>query len=443
VTNVPAIRFHAISGLDFQTFSDSAAIVSSSSDQHPKQAAAFAPIRFAPDAKGPLSGIRVLDLSRLVAGNMLSLQLGDFGADVIKIEPLEGDPLRAWREGGEQLFWKTYSRNKMSVALDLRNEKAKAALLRLVETADVFIENYRPGTLEKMGLAPEVLLARNPRLIVVRISGFGQTGPYAQLPGFGTLVEAMSGLAARTGFPDREPVLPPLALADMIAGLSGAMATVTALFARDHGTGKGQVIDLSLLEPIFSTLGPEAAIYQRTGVVKERAGNGTSISSPRNIYLCADGKYVALSGSTQAMARRVFEMIGRPDMIDDPRFRTNTDRVCNRSAVDEAVGAWFAAKTRDDALAHMRSVGVSVGPVYNIDDAVDDPHFRERRILVDVEDPELGALPMHNIVPRLSATPGVWRRPAPALGQHTDEILRDAGLDDEAIAQLRAEGGCA
>jgi crotonobetainyl-CoA:carnitine CoA-transferase CaiB-like acyl-CoA transferase len=417
--------------------------VTSASDEHKANPTNPKPIRFAPETKGPLAGIRVLDLSRLVAGNMLSLQLGDFGADVIKIEPLEGDPLRAWREGGAQLFWKTYSRNKMSVALDLRNAKAKSALLRLVETADVFIENYRPGTLEKMGLAPELLLTRNPRLIVVRISGFGQTGPYAQLPGFGTLVEAMSGLAARTGFPDREPVLPPLALADMIAGLSGAMATVTALFARDSGTGRGQVIDLSLLEPIFSTLGPEAAIYQQTGVVKERAGNGTSISSPRNIYACSDGKYVALSGSTQAMARRIFEVIGRADMLEDPRFRTNSDRVRNRAAVDEAVGAWFAAKTREAALAHMRGAGVSVGPVYNIDDAVADPHFRERQILVDVEDPELGVLPMHNIVPRLSVTPGVWRRPAPSLGQHTNELLREAGLDGEAIAQLRKEGGCA
>jgi crotonobetainyl-CoA:carnitine CoA-transferase CaiB-like acyl-CoA transferase len=401
------------------------------------------PIHFAADAKGPLAGIRVLDLSRLVAGNMLSLQLADFGADVVKIEPLEGDPLRAWREGGEQLFWKTYSRNKMSVALDLRNAAAKSALLRLVETADVFIENYRPGTLEKMGLAPEVLLARNPKLIVVRISGFGQTGPYAQLPGFGTLVEAMSGLAARTGFPDREPVLPPLALADMIAGLSGAMATVTALFGRDRGEAQGQVIDLSLLEPLFSTLGPEAAIYRRTGVVKERAGNGTSISSPRNIYRCADGKYVALSGSTQAMARRVFEVIGHPDMIQDARFRTNSDRVKHRAVVDEIVGAWFAGKTRDHALAHMRDAGVTVGPVYNIDDAVADPHFRERQILVEVEDPELGSLPMHNIVPRLSATPGVWRRPAPSLGQHTDEILAQAGLDAADIARLREQGGCA
>lgn len=401
-----------------------------------------APLRFSPEAKGPLAGTRVLDLSRLVAGNMLTLQLGDFGADVIKIEPIEGDPLRAWRDGGEELFWKVYSRNKMSAALELRNPAARDALLRLTEQADVFVESFRPGTLEKMGLAPDILLARNPRLIVVRVSGFGQTGPYAGLPGFGTLVEAMSGLAVRTGFPDREPLLPPLALADMIAGLSGAMAVVTALLARDRGSAQGQVIDLSLLEPLFSVLGPEAAIYRRTGEMKERAGNGISLSSPRNIYRCADGKYVALSGSTPAMARRVFEVIGRPDMIEDPRFRTNSDRVRNRALVDEAVGAWFADKIRTEALSLMRSAEVTVGPVYNIDDVVADPHFREREILVDVEDPELGALPMHNMVPRLSATPGVWRRPAPALGQHTDEILAAAGLDKDAIDRLRAEGGC-
>jgi crotonobetainyl-CoA:carnitine CoA-transferase CaiB-like acyl-CoA transferase len=330
----------------------------------------------------------------------------------------------------------------MSAALDLRNRTAKDALLRLVESADVFIESFRPGTLEKMGLAPEVLLARNPRLIVVRVSGFGQTGPYAELPGFGTLVEAMSGLAARTGFPDREPLLPPLALADMIAGLSGAMATVTALFARDRGAG-GQVIDLSLLEPLFSVLGPEAAIYSRTGEMKQRAGNGISLSSPRNIYRCADGKYVALSGSTPAMAKRVFEVIGRPEMIEDPRFRTNSDRVKNRQLVDQAVGEWFLRRTRDEALAQMRAAEATVGPVYNIDDVVTDPHFREREILVDVKDPELGVIPMHNIVPRLSGTPGVWRRPAPALGQHTDEVLAAAGLDADAIARLREERGCA
>lgn len=390
-------------------------------------------VRFNPQAKGPLSGYRVIDLSRLVAGNMLSLQLGDFGADVVKIEPPAGDPLRDWREDGKPLHWKTYGRNKQSVVLNLRREADMQALQTLIDQADVLIENYRPGTLEKMGLAPDGLLARNPDLVIVRISGFGQTGPYAKLPGFGTLVEAMSGFAERTGFPDREPVLPPLALADMIAGIYGSSAVSMALLSRERGHARGQVIDLSLLEPIFSVLGPEAAIYQLTGTVKQRVGSASNTSSPRNVYACADGKYVALSGSTQTIARRIFEIIGRPDMIDDPRFATNSDRVKNRPLVDEAVGAWFIQHTRDEALRIMREAGATVGPVYDIADAVVDPHFREREVFLDVEDADYGSMPMHNIVPRMSATPGVWRKPAPSLGQHTEQILRAAGLPDAQI----------
>jgi crotonobetainyl-CoA:carnitine CoA-transferase CaiB-like acyl-CoA transferase len=399
-------------------------------------------IPFDPAAAGPLAGVRVLDLSRLVAGNMLSLQLADFGADVIKVEPPTGDPLRDWRDGGKELHWKTYARNKRSIVLNLRHSASKDALLRLVATADVLIENFRPGTLEEIGLGPDVLQAKNPGLVIVRVSGFGQTGPYAPLPGFGTLVEAMSGFAARTGFADREPVLPPLALADMIAGLYGAFAVVTALRVRDRG-GSGQVIDLSLLESMFSVLGPEAAIYRFTGVVKERVGSGSNTSAPRNVYRCADGDYVAVSGSTGAMARRIFEVIGRPDMIEDERFRTNAARVENRALVDEAVGAWFAGKPRDEALRLMREAHVTAGPVYTIADAAADPHFREREIIVEVDDAELGGVPMHNIVPRLSRTPGVLRRPAPRLGEHTDAILAEAGLDADAIARLRKEGGAA
>jgi crotonobetainyl-CoA:carnitine CoA-transferase CaiB-like acyl-CoA transferase len=403
---------------------------------------AFASVTFDAARKGPLDGVRVLDLSRLVAGNMLSLQLGDLGAEVIKVEPPRGDPLRDWREDGEPLFWKTYARNKRSLVLDLRVAEARGALLRLVARADVMIENYRPGTLEEMGLAPDLLHARNPDLILVRISGFGQTGPYAELPGFGTLVEAMSGFAARTGFPDREPVLPPLALADMIAGLYGSNAVVTALLARTRGAARGQVIDVSLLEAIFSILGPEAAIYRHTGKVKERVGSASNTSAPRNVYRCADGKYVALSASMQSMAKRVLAVIGRPEMIEDERFRTNSARVepQNRAALDAAVGGWFAQRTREEALRIMRENEVTVGPVYNIDDAVEDAHFRAREIIVEAQDEDLGAIPMHNIVPRLSATPGVWRRPAPALGEHTDEILKEAGYDAAGIAALRAAG---
>ena len=400
----------------------------------------FTTKHFDPAATGPLTGIRVLDLSRLMAGNMLSLQLADFGADVIKVEPPAGDPLRDWKDDGHSLFWKTYGRNKRSVALNLRHGPAMDALWAMIDGADVFIENYRPGTLEQMGLAPDALLARNPNLIIVRISGFGQTGPYAQFPGFGTIIEGMSGFADRTGFPDREPVLPPLALADMIAGVYGASATTMALYARQQGRASGQVIDLSLLEPMFSILGPEAAIHAVTGKIKQRAGSASNTASPRNVYRCADGKFLALSGSTPAVAKRIFEIIGKPEMNSDPRFATNSDRVKNRALVDAAVGGWFAERDSTEALAIMRKSGATVGPIYNIADAMADPHFDEREIIVDVDDADFGTLPMHNIVPRMSATPGTWRLPAPTIGQHTREVLTEAGLDAEAIAAAEAGG---
>ncbi len=399
-----------------------------------------APITFDETRQGPMAGIRVVDVSRLVAGNMLSLQLADFGADVIKVEPANGDPLRHWGAEDKMLHWKAYARNKRSVVLNLRMAEGRQALLAMLKGTDVFIENYRPGTLEKMGLAPEVLLENNPDLVVVRISGFGQTGPYAQQPGFGTLVEAMSGYAARNGFADREPVLPPLALADMIAGLQGAMATMMALRARDSGQTRGQVIDLSLLEPIFGVLGPAAAIFEQTGEIQQRVGSGSNTASPRNVYKCKDGKYVAMSGSMQSMAMRIFDTIGRSDMKDDPRFALNTERVKNRDLVDEIVGGWFADKTRDEALRIMTENAVTVGPVYDIDEAMQDPHFIEREVLVDIEDEELGSIPVHNITPRLSETPGVWRRAAPKLGEHTDAVLQAAGYDAEAIAALRESG---
>jgi crotonobetainyl-CoA:carnitine CoA-transferase CaiB-like acyl-CoA transferase len=399
----------------------------------------FARVHFDPTQRGPVSGLTVVDVSRLVAGNMLSLQLADFGADVIKVEPPGGDALRHWQDNGVSLHWKAYARNKRSIVLNLRAPEGRAALVRLLAKADVFIENFRPGTLEKMGLAPEKLLEDNPDLIVVRVSGFGQTGPYAKHPGFGTLVEAMSGFAARTGFADREPVLPPLALADMIAGLQGAMATMMALRARDQGEARGQIIDLSLLEPIFGTLGPAAAIYRETGRIAERCGSASSTSAPRNVYKCADGKYVAMSASMQAMAMRVFDTIGRSDMKSDPRFARNEARIANRDLVDELVGGWFATKTRDEALRIMRENSVTVGPVYDIDEAMADPHFIEREIIVDADDAELGTVPVHNITPRLSATPGAWRIPAPTLGEHTDEILLALGYDEAEIAELRQQ----
>jgi crotonobetainyl-CoA:carnitine CoA-transferase CaiB-like acyl-CoA transferase len=227
-----------------------------------------------------------------------------------------------------------------------------------------------------------------------------------------------------------------LALADMIAGVYGSSAVSMALLARERGQAQGQVIDLSLLEPMFSVLGPEAAIYQLTGTIKQRVGSGSNTSSPRNVYKCADGQYVALSGSTQTVAKRIFQIIGRPEMIEDPRFATNSDRVKHRGLVDEAVGAWFATRSRDQALATMREAGATVGPVYDIADVVADPHFRERAIIVDAQDDDFGRVPMHNIVPRLSQTPGVWTKAAPSLGQHTEEVLREAGVPETQISRI-------
>jgi len=388
-----------------------------------------------------LSGVVAIDLTRLVAGNMLSLQLADFGADVIKVEPLPaGDPLRAWQEDGVSAFWKVYGRNKRSVALDFRADGAGGVLSKLFAMADVVLEGFRPGTFEKMGFAPEDFRARYPNAILVRVSGFGQTGPYNSMPGFGTLVESMSGFASRNGYADGDPLLPPLALADMIAGLSGAFAVVSALRAKEIGGRGGQVIDLSLLEPITSILGPEAAAYQVTGKVRPRLGNGSNISSPRNVYRTRDGHYIAMSGSTQGMAERIFRTIGRADMITDPRFATNSERVKRRDQVDAAVGGWIGARSRAEVLEIFGAANITASPIYDIADICDDAHFRERGVFVNLPDPELGQVAMHDIVPRLSETPGAIRLPAPALGAHSHEVLIEAGLTKRECDELSTAG---
>ncbi len=398
-------------------------------------------LSFNADDKGPLNGVRVLDLTRLIAGNMLTLQLADFGAEVIKVEtPGRGDPLRAWKDEGIDCHWKVYARNKKSVSLNLREPEAIEIILRLVETADGMIENFRPGRLEEMGLGPDVLHARNPKLVLARISGFGQTGPYRDRPGFGSLVEAMSGFADRNGFPDREPVLPPLALADMIAGLYGAMAVLIALREVELKGGKGQIIDLSLLEPIFSMLGPEALTHKVTGKVKQRMGSGSNTSSPRNAYPTRDGKWVALSGSIQSMAERVFRVIGREDMIDDPRFRTNPDRVKHRDQVDEILGGWIKARDQAEVLEIFGREEVTASGIYDIRDIINDEHFQGREVLVDLPDEDVGSAPMHNIIPRLSSTPGKFRLPAPALGEHNVVLLGELGIDADGLADLIERG---
>ena len=397
-------------------------------------------VTFDPDAPVPLSGLRVVDMSRLVAGNMVSLQLADQGAEVIKIEdPKTGDPLRAWRIKGLSLHWKVYARNKKSLALDMRAQAGKDAMLELLAASHILIENFRPGTLEAMGFAPEILWAANPGLIIVRITGFGQDGPYRDRPGFGTLVEAMSGFASKNGFEDRPPVLPPLALADMISGLYGAYAIMVALRVVERG-GRGQVIDLPLLEPMISVLGPDAAIYTVSGEKPRRTGSRSLTTSPRNVYETSDGRFIAMSASIQAMAERVFHAIGRPDMIDDPRFRTNTDRVRNIDACDTIVGEFIAGRTLAENMAIFEAAEVTANPVYEIDQLLADPHVQARGVLVEAPDDEAGSVLMHNIIPRLSETPGRMRNAAPALGLDSRSVLQSIGYSAARIDALAAAG---
>jgi len=395
---------------------------------------------YRPDAKGPLNGIRILDLSRLVAGNTLTGLLADFGAEVIKVEPDAGDTLRAWRTKGVQVNWKLYARNKKSLALELRTTEAKELLLKLVESAQVFVESFRPDTLEKMGLAPKELLARNPKLVVVRISGWGQAGPYRRRPGFGTLVEGISGFASFNGFPDREPVLPPMYMADSYAGLYGAAAVMIALREVEVNGGKGQVIDLPLLDPLFQVLGPQAASYRLTGQVKPRTGSRSTNSGPRNAYRTKDGHYVCLSASTQKMAERVFASIGRPDLIDNPRYRTNAERVQHAEELDEIIGAFIAEKTQAENVAFFEEQEVTIGPIYDITQILEDPHFIDREVIADYPDADMGEFPMHHVVPRLDGTPGSIRTPAPALGEHNREVLAGVGIDEARYRKLVDEG---
>ncbi len=391
-------------------------------------------------AKGTLAGVRVLDLSRLVAGNTLTQVLADFGAEVIKVEPPDGDTLRAWQTNGVPTNWKIYARNKKSLSLELRKPEARDLLLKLLPTASVFIESFRPGTLEQMGLAPEELLALNPKLIIVRISGWGQTGPYKRRPGFGTLVEGMSGFAAINGFADREPVLPPMYLADSYAGLYGAAGVLIALREVEVNGGKGQVIDLPLLDPLFAVLGPQAANYRLTGKLKPRTGSRSTNAAPRNVYLCKDGKYVGLSASIQKMAERVFRSIGRADLVDNPRYRTNADRVKNAAELDVIIGAFVAERTQAENVKFFEEAEVTIGPIYDISQIIEDPHVLERELIADYPDADMTAFPMHHVVPRLSETPGTIRAPAPRLGEHNRSLLAEIGVVDEAYARLVQQG---
>ncbi|MFF7126998.1 MULTISPECIES: CaiB/BaiF CoA transferase family protein [unclassified Streptomyces] len=390
----------------------------------------------------PLHGLRVLDLATLFAGPMAATLLGDFGAEVIKVEhPGRPDPSRGHgpAKHGVGLWWKVLGRNKRTITLDLSKPGGRATLLRLAATADVVIENFRPGTLEKWDLGWAELSAANPRLILTRVTAFGQFGPSAHRPGFGTLAEALSGFAALTGEPDAPPTLPPFGLADSVAGLTTAYSVLTALAARDR-TGEGQVVDMAIIEPILAVLGPQPTWYDQLGYVQERTGNRSANNAPRNTYRTADGHWVAVSTSAQSVAERVLRLVGRPELIEEPWFATGTDRAAHADVLDEAVGSWIAARTRAEVLAAFEKADAAVAPVQDARDVLEDPQYQALDTVTTVADPELGPLRMQNVLFRLSATPGAIRWAGRPHGADTDAVLTELGLTPAELRALREEG---
>lgn len=370
---------------------------------------------------GPLSDLRVVDLATVVAGPGCARYLADFGADVIKVErPGTGDTTRSmgWTHPDDDvtLWWKLAGRNKRSVVADLKDAADLDRVRRLIDTADVLVENFRPGTLERLGLAPDDLLARNPRLVITRVTGFGQDGPYAQRPGFATLAEAMSGFAAINGEPDGGPLLPPIALTDEVTALTSAFATMVALHS-----GRGQVVDVNLLESLFQLMGPLMSLWELRGEQQVRLGSGIPYSVPRGTYRCADGEWVAISTSAESVAVRVMELIG---LGDQPRFAGFAGRIEHRDEVDEVLGAWCADRDRDEVLATFEAANAAAAPVYDMAQLAVDPHLRARGAVVDLD-----GTPMQGLVARLSATPGALRWAGRPLGADTDEVW--AELDDE------------
>ncbi|MGM0718247.1 MAG: CaiB/BaiF CoA transferase family protein [Halobacteriota archaeon] len=393
---------------------------------------------------GPLDGVTVVEAGTMISGNTVGRLLADFGADVIKVEhPANGDHLRQFgpQKDGVGLWWKYLARNKRSITLNLSTDDGAVVFEDLLSEADVLIENFRPGTLERWGLGWETLSALNPGLIMLRISGFGQTGPYADRPGFGTLAEAMSGFAYLNGFPDRAPLLPPTGLADGIAALFSTFSVAFALYHRDANSGSGQYIDTSLIEPIFSLVGPQSLRYQQLGEIESRSGNRSTSSAPRNVYRTGDDRYVAISASAQPIAMRVFDAIDRPDLKDDPRFETNEKRLENVEALDEAIQDWMDDHDRETVIETFETAEATVAPIYNIEDILEDEHYRAREAVVSVDDPDLGDGLVQNAVPRFSETPGSVHHLGPGLGEHNDEVYGEVlGYDDRERERLADAG---
>jgi crotonobetainyl-CoA:carnitine CoA-transferase CaiB-like acyl-CoA transferase len=394
---------------------------------------------------GPLAGTTVLDCSTLFAGPLAATVLGDYGASVIKVEhPRRGDPSRTHGavKDGVGLWWTILGRNKTAVTLNLSDPRGADLLRRLAGSADVLIENFRPGTLERWGLGPEALHELNPRLVVARVTGFGQTGPYASRPGFGTLAESMSGFAAMTGEPDGPPTLPPFGLADGIAALACVGAVTMALYERDRpgGSGRGQVVDLAIIEPIVTLLGPQPTVYDQLGEVQPRTGNRSVNNAPRNTYRTADGRWVAVSTSAQSVAERVMRLVGHPEVVDEPWFASGVERAAHADLLDSHVAEWIGERPLDEVVSAFEEAQAAIAPVYDVRDLMADPQYRALDTITTVEDPVLGPVRMQNVLFRLSRTPGSIRWTGRPKGADTDAVLAGLGLSTSDIERLRADG---
>ena len=390
----------------------------------------------------PLANVRVLDIASFMAAPMAAMWLGDFGADVVKVEHPRGDMMRSWgsSKDGVPLFWKMVGRNKRSITIDLHTPEGQELLRRLAEQADVIVENFRPGTLARWGLDYACLAEINPRLVMLSISAFGQTGPYSPRAGFGTLAEAMSGYAHVTGQPGGPPTLPSFGLADSIAGLCGAFAVMVALHERDTVSNRGQSIDLALYEPLLLMLGHQFVEYDQLGIVAQRLGSRLPFAAPRNTFVSADGRWVAMSCSAQSVFERACAAIGRPDLVADPRFVDNAARTRNHQAIDDVFDEWIAARSADEVLTTLNNAGAAAAPVYDVADVFADPHFQARENIAAVPDDDLGVVRMQNVAPKLSRTPGGIDWAGPGLGAQTGEVLRQwLGVGEDELQEMRAE----